>query len=220
MKPNFHSDPFLFAAACNKNISGQNPVILTRYEKDDSIHYDKELESTSFIQASQPFNSVNHATIFNQSSNPRSPKDTHMLNTCQIILVPTIIAFSPAIITPFRSNVMPDESRKKPINKSCSMTHPLINYGVSLQSRKIKKANTCGHSDKPHYAKNLCSNCYHKYGRTKKPWKCNHDKLYAHGYCQNCYAHCYNTHRDTDENIETKIESKDDVKEEYIEEKG
>lgn len=28
----------------------------------------------------------------------------------------------------------------------------------------------------------MCSNCYHKYGRTKKPWICGHEKLYA---CKN-----------------------------------
>jgi hypothetical protein len=54
-------------------------------------------------------------------------------------------------------------------------------------SKKIKKQNTCGHEDKPHYARGLCNNCYHKHGRTKKPWLCSHEKLYAHGLCQKCY---------------------------------
>lgn len=54
-------------------------------------------------------------------------------------------------------------------------------------SKKIKKENTCGHHDKPHYARGLCNNCYHKHGRTKKPWLCSHEKLYAHGLCQKCY---------------------------------
>lgn len=55
-----------------------------------------------------------------------------------------------------------------------------------------KKINKCGHDDKQHYAKGLCNNCYHKYGRTKKPWNCPHDKLYAAGMCQNCYINNYN----------------------------
>lgn len=38
----------------------------------------------------------------------------------------------------------------------------------------------------------MCNNCYHKYGRTKKPWNCHHDKLYAAGMCQNCYINNYN----------------------------
>jgi hypothetical protein len=33
---------------------------------------------------------------------------------------------------------------------------------------------------------------YHKFGRTKKPWNCEHEKLYAHGLCQNCYINKYN----------------------------
>jgi len=52
-----------------------------------------------------------------------------------------------------------------------------------LSRKRIKKVNNCGHPDKEHYAKGMCSNCYHKYGRTKKPWKCTHDKLYACGLC-------------------------------------
>ena len=50
----------------------------------------------------------------------------------------------------------------------------------------------CGHNDKEHYAKGMCNNCYHKNGRTKKPWKCTHEKLYANGLCQNCYINKYN----------------------------
>lgn len=46
-----------------------------------------------------------------------------------------------------------------------------------------KKVNICGHEDKEHYAKGMCNNCYHRMGRTKKPWKCGHAKLYANGYC-------------------------------------
>lgn len=54
------------------------------------------------------------------------------------------------------------------------------------------KLNKCGHEDKSHYAKGMCNNCYHKYGRTKKPWNCSHSKLYAAGMCQNCYINNYN----------------------------
>jgi hypothetical protein len=55
-----------------------------------------------------------------------------------------------------------------------------------------KKVNHCGHEGKPHYAKGMCSNCYHRNGRVKKPWKCGHEKLYAAGMCQNCYINDYN----------------------------
>ena len=39
--------------------------------------------------------------------------------------------------------------------------------------------NTCGHPEKEHYAKGMCNNCYHRVGRNKAPWLCNHSKLYA-----------------------------------------
>ena len=51
----------------------------------------------------------------------------------------------------------------------------------------------CPHKDRKHYAKNLCINCYHRYGRSKRAWLCEHiDKPhYAHGKCQNCYLSTY-----------------------------
>jgi len=67
--------------------------------------------------------------------------------------------------------------------------------GLSSKSKKIKKGNVCGHPERPHYAKNMCNQCYHKFGRTKKPWRCSHEKLYAHGLCQNCYINDYNKKR-------------------------
>jgi len=57
----------------------------------------------------------------------------------------------------------------------------------SKRSQKIKKFNLCDHQNEEHYAKNLCYNCYHKYGRLKKPWNCPHEVLYARGLCQDCY---------------------------------
>jgi len=52
----------------------------------------------------------------------------------------------------------------------------------------------------------MCNQCYHKHGRTKKPWRCNHEKLYAHGLCQNCYINAYNKKRSQKQKDE-KIES-------------
>lgn len=50
----------------------------------------------------------------------------------------------------------------------------------------------CGHSSRDHYAKGLCSSCYMKEGRMKKPWNCPHDKLFALGLCKSCYLTKYN----------------------------
>jgi hypothetical protein len=39
----------------------------------------------------------------------------------------------------------------------------------------------------------MCINCYHRRGRTKKAWACQHsEKLhYSKGLCQNCYLSRY-----------------------------
>lgn len=59
--------------------------------------------------------------------------------------------------------------------------------------RKKREVFKCPHQDKKHYAKNMCINCYHRRGRTKKAWDCPHsDKLhYSKGLCQNCYLAKY-----------------------------
>ena len=68
---------------------------------------------------------------------------------------------------------------------------------MELLSQKTKRnqkyCNACPHHNAPHYAKGMCSNCYHSRGRKKKPWKCPHlNKFhYAHGLCQNCYQMKY-----------------------------
>jgi hypothetical protein len=48
----------------------------------------------------------------------------------------------------------------------------------------------------------MCSNCYHRLGRVKKPSKCQHQKLYAAGLCQNCYINDYNRRRREDTKAE------------------
>lgn len=90
-------------------------------------------------------------------------------------------------------------------------------YYIDLKCRK--KVVKCGHDDKAHYAKGLCNNCYHKYGRTKKPWNCPHEKLYAGGMCQNCYINMYNKKKreehsgktPNDEKMENEHHDKSDV---------
>lgn len=62
------------------------------------------------------------------------------------------------------------------------------------KKRKINySCPNCPHKDAPHYAKGMCSNCYHTKGRKKKPTKCPHKEkaLYALGVCQNCYQMNY-----------------------------
>ena len=93
--------------------------------------------------------------------------------------------------------------------------------------RNQKYCNACPHHNAPHYAKGMCSNCYHSRGRKKKPWKCPHlNKFhYAHGLCQNCYQMKYMKKQNDDSGIkvlhsssnleleELSINSFDDIKE-------
>lgn len=60
-------------------------------------------------------------------------------------------------------------------------------------SRKRMNVFKCPHTDRKHYAKNMCNNCYHKQGRNKKATKCPHSdrQNYAKGKCQNCYLNDY-----------------------------
>lgn len=51
----------------------------------------------------------------------------------------------------------------------------------------------CPHTERKHYAKNMCSSCYRREGREKKAWLCSHNSKahYAKGLCQLCYLNKY-----------------------------
>ena len=110
------------------------------------------------------------------------------------------------------------------MNKSKSEISVRVTRKIIAQKRKCifihynrKKLVKCGHDDKAHYAKGLCNNCYHKYGRTKKPWNCPHDKLYAGGMCQNCYINMYNKKkREENHPNDERIDSASQMKEALI----
>jgi hypothetical protein len=57
--------------------------------------------------------------------------------------------------------------------------------------RKKKVITDCEHHDREFYAKGMCKNCYHKYGRNKPANCCPNKKMYALGLCQNCYMKHY-----------------------------
>mmetsp|Transcript_178 Transcript_178/g.227 ORF Transcript_178/g.227 Transcript_178/m.227 type:complete len:115 (-) Transcript_178:341-685(-) len=61
------------------------------------------------------------------------------------------------------------------------------------QNKQLKEVTACPHHDRKHYAKNMCSRCYHKYGREKLAWACYHKNRphYAKGRCQFCYLKLY-----------------------------
>jgi hypothetical protein len=71
------------------------------------------------------------------------------------------------------------------------MTSTKQNVGNSM---KITK---CPHVHRKHYAKNMCSSCYRKFGRNQLAWNCEHtDRLnYSIGMCQTCYLSDYHKRR-------------------------
>jgi hypothetical protein len=81
------------------------------------------------------------------------------------------------------------------VSENTTSSLSLLPEKIMNRPIKKKKVNMCGHPEREHYAKNMCNNCYHRYGRNKKPWLCTHERLYAHGLCQNCYINKYNKNR-------------------------
>ncbi len=59
--------------------------------------------------------------------------------------------------------------------------------------RKRRQIFNCPPTDREHYAKNMCHNCYHRRGKSKKAWGCPHTNKspYSGGLCQNCYLAKY-----------------------------
>jgi hypothetical protein len=55
----------------------------------------------------------------------------------------------------------------------------------------------CPHTHRKHYAKNMCSSCYRKFGRNQNAFNCEHTDrlLYSMGMCQTCYLSDYHKRR-------------------------
>ena len=65
------------------------------------------------------------------------------------------------------------------------------------QRAAVMMITKCPHTHRKHYAKNMCSSCYRKYGRNQYAWKCGHTDrlLYSMGMCQTCYLSDYHKRR-------------------------
>ena len=129
----------------------------------------------------------------------KSPKKTKINNQLEISLISLLNAISD-YKTKNSSRNSNSITKKEISNKNESESSDSEKEGDSFavmelltQKRKQKYCNACPHHNAPHYAKGMCSNCYHSRGRKKKPWKCPHlNKFhYAHGLCQNCYQMKY-----------------------------
>jgi hypothetical protein len=89
-------------------------------------------------------------------------------------------------------------------------------------TRKRREIYKCPHTDRKHYAKNMCHNCYHRKGKSKMAYACGHTTKshYSSGMCQNCYLAKYYIKRKNkmEEKAKDKEEEEAAKKEETIEE--
>lgn len=56
---------------------------------------------------------------------------------------------------------------------------------IKQAQKAVMKITKCPHVNRKHYAKNMCSSCYRKYGRNQYAFKCEHTDrlLYSMGMC-------------------------------------
>ena len=68
---------------------------------------------------------------------------------------------------------------------------------ASARRRRLPKVNKCKHTDRRHYAKNLCGPCYRRFMHDIRATKYKHtDRLpYLLGMCQACYLGEYHKQR-------------------------
>ena len=61
----------------------------------------------------------------------------------------------------------------------------------------VMRITKCPHENRKHYAKNMCSSCYRKFGRNEYAVNCPHTNklLYSKGMCQTCYLSDYHQTR-------------------------
>ena len=103
----------------------------------------------------------------------------------------SIVVTPPCAVPPdTKANEEEKQIAKKEENKKESKDQNILGR---KKRRVTKMCTACPHKYAMHYAKNMCSNCYHAKGRSKKPWNCPHvnKSHYALGLCQNCYQMNY-----------------------------
>eukprot|EP00359_Climacostomum_virens_P007844 CAMPEP_0204910350 /NCGR_PEP_ID=MMETSP1397-20131031/8898_1 /ASSEMBLY_ACC=CAM_ASM_000891 /TAXON_ID=49980 /ORGANISM="Climacostomum Climacostomum virens, Strain Stock W-24" /LENGTH=89 /DNA_ID=CAMNT_0052080483 /DNA_START=21 /DNA_END=287 /DNA_ORIENTATION=- len=72
-----------------------------------------------------------------------------------------------------------------------SLELPEPEQETQVKEYGLGKVSACPHPNRKHYAKHMCSQCYHKRGREKLAWLCEHtDRMaYCKGRCERCYLH-------------------------------
>ena len=132
--------------------------------------------------------SQNNKQIPPKEVNNKNSKTPKKINTIEISLISLLNAISEFN----ESNINSEKTEKsEELNKEDNIN---IMELLTQKTKRIQKyCNACPHHNAPHYAKGMCSNCYHSRGRQKKPWNCPHSNKfhYALGLCQNCYQMRY-----------------------------
>ena len=122
------------------------------------------------------------------NSEEKVNKTPKKINTIEISLISLLKAISEFN----ESNINSEKTEKSDeLNKEENIN--IMELLTQKTKRVMKYCNACPHHNAPHYAKGMCSNCYHSRGRQKKPWNCPHSNKfhYALGLCQNCYQMRY-----------------------------
>ena len=115
----------------------------------------------------------------------KTPKKINTIEISLITLLKAISEFNESNINSEKTEKSDELNKEENIN---------IMELLTQKTKRIQKyCNACPHHNAPHYAKGMCSNCYHSRGRQKKPWNCPHSNKfhYALGLCQNCYQMRY-----------------------------
>ena len=86
-------------------------------------------------------------------------------------------------------------------NKKRKEQTPFLQKKRIKRKKLILKNTKCPHKSAKHYAKNMCSTCYHSKGRIKRAWKCPHTDSYhyALGLCRMCYQENYSKHKKSED---------------------
>ena len=161
------------------------------------LYYNTLLNQNILLQEQASVNSKN----INNFNSPQPKNISKNNSSIEISLISLLNAISDLKNKNSNTNsnsVSKNENSNKNDSYSSDSEKKGDSYAVmELLTQKTKRnqkyCNACPHHNAPHYAKGMCSNCYHSRGRKKKPWKCPHlNKFhYAHGLCQNCYQMKY-----------------------------
>ena len=151
---------------------------------DPNLYYNSLFQKNIPLYNS-PMTSQEKVNNKKNNNNNKTPKKINSIEISLISLLNAISEFN-------ESNINSEKTEKSDeINKEDNLN--IMELLTQKTKRNIKYCNACPHHNAPHYAKGMCSNCYHSRGRQKKPWNCPHSNKfhYALGLCQNCYQMRY-----------------------------